>query len=405
MAYYKFEKEDVFYNVLKTNPKNQFHIFPVSGAVAGTFRVIRNGNQPASGAFSENVLGTTPGGVCLYEINVDKATGRNPYIYPFLSKESGQHGLKTVSANSYSTALYGDILSGSYNLSSSLHRKAWISSENGATARMEMSALKNTFDHYTKLSPHYAMTYDTSDFKWDKLNQPVNLISIPSICFGESIKKGTLSLKYYVTGTLVGELKDEKRNGELIQVGPKGSTGSGSVAGVALYNEGFLCLTGSWTLNAEPKDYIASGSDQLRESTWLHYGAGIPGKAVGHVTGSHYVLDFLGTNKIPSMTMLTYAKKAEVNSSNNPTFLASAGSYRTTVSTGSMAVVEDPNREIHNSVDTLYLGTTGSFEKQTFISKIKIYDENMNCIGEAKLARPVKKTEERDLMFKLKLDF
>ena len=29
----------------------------------------------------------------------------------------------------------------------------------------------------------------------------------------------------------------------------------------------------------------------------------------------------------------------------------------------------------------------------------------MNCIGEAKLARPVKKTEDRDLMFKLKLDF
>ena len=44
------------------------------------------------------------------------------------------------------------------------------------------------------------------------------------------------------------------------------------------------------------------------------------------------------------------------------------------------------------------------FKKQTYISKIGIYDENKNLIGVAKLATPVKKTEERDLTFKLKLD-
>ena len=404
MAYYKFEKEDVFHNALKTHPKNEFYIFPVSGS-AGVFRVIRNGNLTASGSFSDNVLGTTPGGVSLYEINIDKAEGKNGYIYPFLSKESGQHGLKTVSSTGYSNALYGDVLSGSYNLSSSLHRQVWIASENGATARMRVSALANTLNYYSKLSPHYAMTSNTGGLVWSKLEQPMNLISIPSICFGEGIEKGTVSLQYYVTGTLVGELKDEKRNGELVQVGPIGSTGSGSVAGVVLYNEGFLVLTGSWVLNSEPKDYIASGSDQLRQSSWLYYGSGIPGKTVGHLTGSHYAMNFKGTNTVPTLTMMTYAKKAEVNNSNNPTFLASTGSHRTTISTGSYAVVEDPDRNIHNSVNTKYIGTTGSFEKQTFISKIKIYDENMNCIGEAKLARPVKKTEERDLMFKLKLDF
>jgi len=34
-----------------------------------------------------------------------------------------------------------------------------------------------------------------------------------------------------------------------------------------------------------------------------------------------------------------------------------------------------------------------------------IVDENKNLIGIAKLATPVKKTEERDITFKLKLDF
>jgi hypothetical protein len=38
------------------------------------------------------------------------------------------------------------------------------------------------------------------------------------------------------------------------------------------------------------------------------------------------------------------------------------------------------------------------------VSKIGIYDEDMNLIAVAKLATPVKKTEERDLTFKLKLD-
>jgi hypothetical protein len=75
------------------------------------------------------------------------------------------------------------------------------------------------------------------------------------------------------------------------------------------------------------------------------------------------------------------------------------------MSSGSTVLSENSELKIYNSVDTVYTGTTGSYEKQTFISKIKIYDEDMNCIGEAKLARPVKKTDDRRLMFKLKLDF
>jgi hypothetical protein len=231
------------------------------------------------------------------------------------------------------------------------------------------------------------------------------LISIPSIYYGSSIRKGSVSLKYYVTGTLVGELQDENRNGELIQVGPRGSTGSGSVAGVMLYNEGFALLTGSWVLNPEPKDYLNSGSDDLDPSSWLHFGAGLPGKTVGHVTGSHYSFDFKGTNEIPTVTMLAYAKQGKVNASNNPTYVRYGQNKTNAISSGSTVLSENSELKIYNSVDTVYTGTTGSYEKQTFISKIKIYDEDMNCIGEAKLARPVKKTDDRRLMFKLKLDF
>ena len=65
----------------------------------------------------------------------------------------------------------------------------------------------------------------------------------------QKMKPGTVRMRFYMTGSLVGELRDEKENGELIQTLPTGSAHSGSVAGVMMYNEGFVILTGSWDLN------------------------------------------------------------------------------------------------------------------------------------------------------------
>ena len=59
---------------------------------------------------------------------------------------------------------------------------------------------------------------------------------------------------------------------------------------------------------------------------------------------------------------------------------------------------------IKNVVSSSYADPTGSFQKTTYISKIGIYDDDKNLIAIASLAKPVKKTEERDLTFKLKLD-
>ena len=55
-------------------------------------------------------------------------------------------------------------------------------------------------------------------------------------------------------------------------------------------------------------------------------------------------------------------------------------------------------------MSSAYVDPTGSFEKTTYISKIGIYDEDRNLIGLASLAKPVKKTQDRDFTFKLKLD-
>ena len=73
-------------------------------------------------------------------------------------------------------------------------------------------------------------------------------------------------------------------------------------------------------------------------------------------------------------------------------------------STGSTYYIEDPSTDIKNIVSSSYEDETPLFNKETYISKIGIYDENKNLIAIAKLATPVKKTEQRDLTFKLKLD-
>ena len=57
-----------------------------------------------------------------------------------------------------------------------------------------------------------------------------------------------------------------------------------------------------------------------------------------------------------------------------------------------------------NVVPSDYTDVPPSMQKETYISKIALYDEHKNVIGYAKLATPVRKTEDREFIFKLKLD-
>ena len=101
--------------------------------------------------------------------------------------------------------------------------------------------------------------------------------------------------------------------------------------------------------------------------------------------------------------MLAHAPVAELNYSTNPTYIEHGQNI--VPLTSSKNYVENKELNIKNTVSSPYSDPTGSFKKQTFISKIGIYDENKNLVGIAKVAKPVKKTEERNFTFKLKLDF
>jgi hypothetical protein len=295
-------------------------------------------------------------------------------------------------------------MTGSYPMSASIKRKYYA--EN--SSRKHITSLKNTLNHYRPLSPHYEFA---SSGRWDRASQSLNLISIPSIFYGSSIKKGSVNLKYYITGTLVGHLHDLNRNGELIQVGPTGSTGSGSVAGVVLYNEGFLLLTGAaptFALEAAgvTRDYINDLTD-LQRSSWLWFGMGANDSTsqTSTLASASFSLDFKGTTYVPTMTLFAHANRGELNWSNNPTYVVREPEPSPAAYTASYGIFEAPEAKIKNTISSSYITPTGSFRKQTFITKIGIYDDKRNLIGIASVAEPVKKTENRDFTFKLKMDF
>ena len=318
MPYYPFGQDDIVRNTVKTFPKTTFFIY--GGVVYHNGRPYNQG--PISG---ENINHVPPGFVSLYEYNVDRdESGHQPddapnhpttMIYPYLVKNGTLMSFKAISTSDFNAFAAGDVLYGSYALSASITRFLFSSSVENGESRARIDALKNTVNYYIPNSPHYAYSSDLGD-GWNKGTQKLNLISIPSIFFGSQIKKGSLELNFHVSGTLIGTLKDEKQNGELIQTGPEGSNGSGSVAGVALYNEGFLMLTGSWALDADHKeDYIGTGGGTT-SPRWLYFAVGAQdGKTILNQESS-WTLDFRGTTRTQVITMFANAPNGAKNHSN-----------------------------------------------------------------------------------------
>lgn len=385
MSYYKFKSHDILINNIRTYPSYTFYVYDGN--------VYLDNAPPISGAFTDNVGMVPSGYVNLYDLNIDRSQAATGLIYPFVTKDGAREGFSSVGTSTFNNLAFGDVITGSYPLSSSISRDFYTTGE----TRSRIDALRNTINYYKILSPRFDYSSSYCDFSDDK----VNLISIPSIFYGEQIKKGSLVLKYFITGTLVAQAEDIKRNGELVQTLPVGSTLSGSVIGLALYNEGFLLLTASSGFTATTNDYGPENGNP----SWVYFGTYVSGNVdYGGVsaTDESYSLYFEGVHTIPNMTMFMNAPKNELNNSSNPTFLAySTASF---AYTSSVDYKEIENREIKNTVYSEYADPTGSFEKHTYITRINVYDENKNLIGIAKLAKPVKKTEGRDLTFKIKLD-
>jgi hypothetical protein len=254
-TFFEFKKDDVFHNTIEAYPRINFYIYNNSV-------YYNNENKDATNFHTSN------GHINLYELNVNRnqvsSSSDTQMIYPFLAKGGSLTSFSTVATSDFNLDFaFGDTLKGSYPLTASISVDQYDETFDGKKKKV-LYALKSTLDFYTVLSPHYAYS---SSFG-DKTLQKLNIISIPSIFYGSSIEKGSIKLKYYVTGTLIAEASDTLKNGVLIQT--SGST-TGSSIGVVLYNEGFIILTSSTNLDTHGEQYSATST--AYSASWHYFGS------------------------------------------------------------------------------------------------------------------------------------
>ena len=448
MSYKKFTDNDVFLNTMRAHPEVNFFIY--DNKVYYNSRPSQTGSRNDTIAYAgdNNQVRNVPvGHISLFEFNIDRpyeALGSKGYpngtsvplgsgsqplvqapkdygrIAPWISKDSARSTFKTVNEVSYNNEFsFGDILQGSYPLSASITRyyvNQYGSASHGGTdaagwqwpntkEEKQWVAIRNRMEFYSAKSLHYKV-----DGPYGNKNElDKNIISIPSIFYGTRIKPGTVSLKYNFTGSLMGELQDIRENGELVQVSASNATlYNGEVAGVVLYDEGLIILTGSWNLITSS---IATGPGGTARSVdnpkWKHYGAGAEesGSVPSATTDFQNLsadLSFKGYTETQVLTMFAHARKGEVNYSNNPTFIEK-GQTRTEFTSSHVYEQRDDVR-IKNTVSSSFSDYLAPFERQVYISRISLYDDDKNLIGVATMSNPILKKESQDFTFKLKLD-
>ena len=111
-------------------------------------------------------------------------------------------------------------------------------------------------------------------------------------------------------------------------------------------------------------------------------------QVLGHIattrfgSGSNTFVTFQNNTKINSTLVFCRATADEFNYSSNPSY---------TDSEGRIVVIDESEQ--------------GSQKSFAFVSSIGLYDANEELLATAKLSRPVEKNDEKDLTFRVRLDF
>jgi hypothetical protein len=405
MAYLrKFGPDDKLINRMETRPQYEVLLYPGKQGVADPTVLINNRRFQG--------VNIPSGTISLFEMNVDRAgTAEHPgsLIYRFLVKDGTYRSFSSISTSEFNSASYGDVLTGSLPLSATVSRE-YISPVAMSTfttdqdsyfnTRKKMLALKNTLYYNMPLSPDYSGSWiDTGT---------VNMIQIPSVMYGSKIHQGSVSLKFYYTGSLLDEAKDSNKDGRLIST-MRGT--SGSTVGMVLYNEGIILLTSSVTIPQAGEyakdDYTGTGV--IKNANWTFFGAYsnavVGGSAGSYATASLGSVSFKGTHKIPVLTMFTNLDAGLYNNSQNPTWVSSSVlNWRSDIRYNSGSYVEPTESPIKNTIQSQYCDYEDKFEKQVFVDQVGIFDEERNLLAIAKLANPVLKKESDSFTVKLKLD-
>lgn len=389
--------------------------------------VFINNSQNISGSHSANYKGVPPGFLSLYEYNLDR---EDKGIYPFVSGNADykirfrrdmknmigevKDGVVPVNPN------FETIITSSYQMSASITRQ-YLELEtydyysapnqfgnNNVSHNHTASALRNMCLQYRTINSNFSNTIlsgETQSPLEQLFDNDVNMINIPSIFYGFELKKGTIDLNYYITGTLIASARDENQNGKLIST--YGVT-SGSVIGYALYREGILFFpsASATTASLESSNLgIVYEGSSAASASWLYFGRGANDSWTGaNKSSASFGINFEGTTYKNTMTMFCHADKGELNYSNNPTFLNINHSGAIVGHSTSSYTYQDNEVQIKNIASSSFHKGEDDFRKVTYISKVGIYDEDNNLLMTVDLARPYKKEEKDNFTFKIKYD-
>tara|TARA_R100001015_G_C4634686_1_gene201747 strand:+ start:6817 stop:8094 length:1278 start_codon:yes stop_codon:yes gene_type:complete len=424
MHKFKFKPDDLFINRLKTYPEYNVIIYQGQMHVNTDTRLLGSG------------------GITVYDVNTNRITDS---VTPFVEVSSDRQGfkkdyfqplVKNASSDFYRISEYanivnqnnrvyssfgspGDQITSTYGNESPIRRNLSTATTsntidyfdvnsctvttaviNTRTVNLSASALHNVAKKYTTLSDHFifrSSSIRSRDLVHDA--GTINFLTIPNMYYGSTIKKGSVELNYYITGSKIASCSDINRNGTLVATA--GST-SGSVVGLIMYDEGIIMLTSSLAIAQSDDNGIVYDGVSAATSSWKNFGTTLNDgvEMSDTLSSASYDLNFKGTNYVNSMTMFAHARKGHLNHSNNPTYrdLDQTRGFHT----GSGFMFEEFANPIANIVSASY--TSSSFDKTTYISKVHIYDEDGNLIAITSMAKPIKKTLNDEFTFKMKLD-
>ncbi len=242
-------------------------------------------------------------------------------------------------------------------------------------------SLKNTINYYK--SKHEL--YDFNNF----YNKECNMLAFSSYHLGSGFIPGTVSLNIYDSGSLIASAADVREDGILYD-------SEDAPVGVILYREGFILLNNTSSIDTEKTyefydNYNDPFTDNMR---WNHFNIGCEESVL-------FDMEYSVQNSVAVNTYFIPIEKQDLNYSNDPTYIQS-GSYKPM--SGRTFFKENEDIVIKNTSKSPFVSGSSIYEKQTFITKVGLYDENKKLIAVGNLANPIRKTENREYMLKLRLD-
>lgn len=429
MSLKSFRPQDLVYTTIKAETQYNF--------IINNNTVYLQKERAQSGDFSNNIKHVPSGHVSLYEANINRPGDGKIYSYIEKTSDTSMPAMRGVTREQWQSLEVGDRMERQYPLSATLSRihiesGREFDARDGAEPDLRPEAHENKKYIRALRNPINLNSWLSNSKKYQDLElgtSQANLICIPGIFCGSGIKKGSIELNYFYTGSLVATATDTFSDGRIMVSKSTDGTYTDDVptqVGIALYDHGILILTSSTSLSSQADKFFKVNEDS--NPSWINFGTGIPqvGESLSHgpVVKHSYEVNFTSINKTPTLTMFAFSEKGEHNFSNNPTFLVTSGSVDKNPGSNTQPYrrpsglnLKDERRTVkpHAYVErslgiaatnkSVYSDHKADFESTTYISKVGIYDEDNNLIAVANLANPIKKNSKRDFMIKMKIDF